>query len=290
MSEVRNSIDTVWTKQSINALRCALMVLIIYYLAGDNLYLITGLIVLGFSYFIPFRTVEAHEDYFWDLTGYACSIFFYRIYSGAVETPIISGILQIESIQALHSWAAGQTLLILLPGYLIIGDFMGYWGHRLLHSRTLWASHAWHHSPKYLNWLSGSRGSLLHIMIVELPYALVVLVFPAPMIASVYWPLKAFEFLNQHYLHSNVRFPYQNRLECVLMTPRCHFVHHSPNIKHTNSNYGFVFTVWDRMFGTFVNPESVDKNEPLGLDYEIDNWRMIIGLPKPRSKVSQRKN
>ena len=70
------------------------------------------------------------------------------------------------------------------------------------------------------------------------------------------------------------------------MTPRFHFVHHSARQHVANSNYGFIFSLWDRMFGTFNDPANVASNDPLGLGYEISGWRLMVGLPAARRGVT----
>ena len=45
--------------------------------------------------------------------------------------------------------------------FLLITDFFVYWAHRLMHTRYVWRIHKWHHSPPYMYWLAGTRGSLL---------------------------------------------------------------------------------------------------------------------------------
>jgi sterol desaturase/sphingolipid hydroxylase (fatty acid hydroxylase superfamily) len=69
-------------------------------------------------------------------------------------------------------------------------------------------------------------------------------------------------------------------VEKLFVTPRMHFVHHSARKDYSNSNYGFVFSIWDKMFGTFTDPDSVAKDDKLGLDYNDSKWRMLIGLPR----------
>jgi hypothetical protein len=67
----------------------------------------------------------------------------------------------------------------------------------------------------------------------------------------------------------------------LLVTPRFHFVHHSAKQHVANSNYGFVFSAWDRIFGTYTDPGTVPRDDPLGLGYEISGWRLVLGLPPP---------
>ena len=41
-------------------------------------------------------------------------------------------------------------------------------------------------------------------------------------------------------------------LEIIFVTPQYHLIHHSQNIKNHNSNFGVLFSIWDRMFGTYT--------------------------------------
>ena len=68
-------------------------------------------------------------------------------------------------------------------------------------------------------------------------------------------------------------------LEWVLNTPSHHRVHHARNPKYLDKNYAGTLIIWDRMFGTYTDPESVPADEPLGLDYEISYARALLGLP-----------
>jgi sterol desaturase/sphingolipid hydroxylase (fatty acid hydroxylase superfamily) len=62
-------------------------------------------------------------------------------------------------------------------------------------------------------------------------------------------------------------------LRLVIVTPALHLIHHSPNPVETNSNFGFSFSFWDRLFGTF-------RSVPLDADG-------LIGLKDRRAPVDQ---
>ena len=50
----------------------------------------------------------------------------------------------------------------------------------------------------------------------------------------------------------------------MLITPSLHHLHHAPEVRDTDSNYGQVLGVWDRLFGTYNPPRS--PVERFGLD------------------------
>ena len=168
--------------------------------------------------------------------------------------------------------------------YLITADFLAYWMHRTLHGRHAWRFHSLHHSPTSLNWLSGARGGPIHVILILSPATLASSIF---LFNGNYWifvGLAVFDVIGQHFDHSNIRLPYEKQLEYVFVTPRMHFVHHHPNPKYTDSNYGFYFSIWDRMFGTFTAPETIPVEERgrLGLDYDESKLSLFFGFDRRR--------
>ena len=82
-------------------------------------------------------------------------------------------------------------------------------------------------------------------------------------------------------LHSNLEYPkwLERILSPVFATPEFHRVHHSDEQKYTDSNYGDIFSLWDRIFGIF------QKADPASLRYGLKEfndkksqsfWYMII--------------
>ena len=65
----------------------------------------------------------------------------------------------------------------------------------------------------------------------------------------------------------------------LVVTPQMHEIHHSVERAETDSNFGFNLPWWDRLFGTYVNPQSLEKDFALGsvsADQHVP--RMIVGL------------
>lgn len=181
-----------------------------------------------------------------------------------------------------RDFVATWPLAVQVIVYVLLADMLAYWAHRLLHTRLLWHSHAFHHSPRHLYVLSGARATFVHIAVLFAgPVAVLFLIpiYQAPLVFAV---IAWVQLLNQHYIHSNLRFPLARYLEYVFVTPRFHFVHHSVDRRFSDNNFGFVFSIWDRVFGTYVAPEAVADNEPLGLDYPNSKLRLLAGLPPPK--------
>jgi sterol desaturase/sphingolipid hydroxylase (fatty acid hydroxylase superfamily) len=174
---------------------------------------------------------------------------------------------------------------IVVPAYVLVADCGAYFAHRALHTRWLWPTHAWHHSSTHLYWLSGLRGSPVDVLVLNVPYFAAFVVLPTPETGSVAVGMAVLDVVNQHLIHSNIHVPYARQIERVLVTPRYHFVHHDVRPHVGNSNYGFIFSVWDRVFGTYTNPDSVAKDAPLGLARRPSRWRLLLGLPGPAERV-----
>jgi sterol desaturase/sphingolipid hydroxylase (fatty acid hydroxylase superfamily) len=134
--------------------------------------------------------------------------------------------------------------------FLLVGqDFCYYWFHRCSHRvRWFWATHAVHHSSNDINLAAAYRfgwtGRLTGASIFYVP--LVWLGFdPLPVAIA-----NTVNLLYQFWLHTEW-IPKLGRLEYVLNTPSHHRVHHAANPEYLDRNYGEVFIIFDRLFGTF---------------------------------------
>ncbi|MEJ8854599.1 sterol desaturase family protein [Variovorax robiniae] len=175
--------------------------------------------------------------------------------------------------EAIGAWPFPVRLLI----YLLVADFGAYWMHRLVHVGVLWHAHRWHHSPKHMYWLAGSRGSILQQVLFNLPY-----IFASPLINVSPWWLASGLFVlyavTNAWMHMNVSWKL-GWLDWILVTPRTHEIHHSDNPAHYNSNFGVLFSVWDRIFGTYRSPKDVDSGAlKFGIPETVPIGRMAIGI------------
>lgn len=174
---------------------------------------------------------------------------------------------------------------------VVLADFMTYWAHRFLHSRWMWRFHAFHHAPKKLNWVTGMRGSPVHYIVLLFPSTSLAFMLLSSGNRWIALTIMITDPIVQHFLHTSIHMPYARSIERFFITPRVHFVHHHPNPRYTNSNYASVFSLWDRWFGTFTDPDSVEEGErgKLGLDYEQNEFAMLIGLKKKDSPEELRR-
>jgi sterol desaturase/sphingolipid hydroxylase (fatty acid hydroxylase superfamily) len=159
---------------------------------------------------------------------------------------------------------------------LILADFCLYWVHRAMHRRTLWRTHMFHHSIQELWWLSGSRTSVTHLFLFAVPQVFLgyFLFQFAPFEAGI--AFSAGVVVNI-WIHSNIWVDL-GPLQRVFITPNYHRIHHGAK-GLSSKNLGFILTIWDRMFGTYVDPQLVGRDFALGfVSTQKRLFRMIVGI------------
>lgn len=167
------------------------------------------------------------------------------------------------------------SLVVRLILYYVLADLGLYGVHRLMHSRYFWRVHRWHHSPPYMYWLAGIRATVPNQVLFNLPFALC-----APLLNGapgwLFVVIFAEGFFQNDWMHMNVT--WRSRwLEWIFVTPRYHHVHHSRNPEHHTANLGSRLTIWDRAFGTYVDPESTGEIS-FGIDDGTSAARLALGL------------
>lgn len=160
----------------------------------------------------------------------------------------------------------------LLAGLIsfIILDFAVWLEHVASHKiPLLWRIHRMHHADNGFDVTTGLRFHPLEIVVSMLWKAAIVVVLGAPVLAVLLFEI----VLNgtAMFNHSNVKIPLglDRILRLVLVTPDMHRVHHSTIRRETDSNYGFNFPFWDRLFGTYIaQPKRGHDDIEIGLsDY-----------------------
>ena len=178
--------------------------------------------------------------------------------------------------------ASAPEFILALPAaatfiiYYVVGDFGAYWMHRLMHTKPVWRVHKWHHSPTTMYWLAGYRASLPQQALFNLPW-----IFAYPVFGlSPWWMYLAVlssHMLLNDWMHMNVSWR-SNWLEWIFVTPRYHHIHHSDNPIYSNVNFGVTFTIWDRIFGTYLDPEMVKQPISFGIGERVSLVRLVSGV------------
>lgn len=151
---------------------------------------------------------------------------------------------------------------------IIILDLAIYLQHVMFHALPIfWRFHRMHHVDLDLDVTSGVRFHPLEIFLSLFIKFAVILLIGAPASAVLIFQI----LLNatSMFSHSNVHVPtwIDRRLRWLVVTPDMHRVHHSRQPQETNSNFGFNLSLWDRLFGTYIEePELGQEQMILGLD------------------------
>jgi len=225
----------------------------------------------------PARPVDRFADLKTDLLSFALAVSVNRVCTHSVNS-----VLATISPTFIVSWAHS---LQAMPGPLklalavVVVDFLIYWIHRGQHRfDALWRTHAWHHSIEHMYWFAGFRTSFLHSFLYNIPQAAVpMLLFKlSPLQAGIGYSIGLFI---QFWEHTNVKVNI-GPLRWIFITPQYHRVHHSAT-RHSGMNLGTTFSIWDRLFGTYVDPQSLSDFFPLGLGRPVKKEtvpRMLIGV------------
>ena len=151
---------------------------------------------------------------------------------------------------------------LLLAAGAVVLDLERYWLHRLLHVvPILWRCHALHHSDRELDVSTSYRHHPFEVAVVAavLPLSAVALGISGTVIVAY----GAIDAVVAAFQHGNVKVP--RRLERILapviVTPAMHRVHHSLDRSEANSNFGQIFSFWDRLFATY-RPPAADGSRP----------------------------
>lgn len=154
----------------------------------------------------------------------------------------------------------------LLLTFLLL-DVWRYWEHRLFHRvPVLWRLHLVHHSDTQMDVTSSQRHHPFEFFLGTAVMLALISAFGLPAQAVGLYLLTATAIAL--FSHANLHLPaaLDRRLSWLIVTPGVHAVHHSELQAQTDSNYGTVLTLWDRVFGSYVDPAHV-KIPHFGLGY-----------------------
>ncbi|MDX1587083.1 MAG: sterol desaturase family protein, partial [Balneolaceae bacterium] len=133
----------------------------------------------------------------------------------------------------------------------------------------LWKFHLVHHSDTTVDVTTGLRHHPGEAVFRMLFTILGVIIVGAPIwIVFLYQSISA---LFAHITHANIEMPRKvdRALSYVFITPLMHKVHHHYSQPLTDTNYGNIFAIWDRIFGTFAQVDDI-KELTYGIDTHMD--------------------
>lgn len=225
----------------------------------------------------PARRINRLAELKLDLLSFALAVLMARLSRRAVDGLIDAAApgLLLRGLEAARAWPGWLKIAVAI----VIVDFVIYWIHRAQHRfDPLWRTHKWHHSIEHMYWFAGFRTSFLHSLLYNIPQTLIPmqLLHLSPLEAGIGWSIALFI---QFWEHTNVRVNI-GPLKYIFITPQYHRVHHAAT-PHQDMNLGTTFSLWDRMFGTYVDPDRMPENFPLGLGETVPKKevpRLLLGV------------
>ncbi|MGO4822502.1 MULTISPECIES: sterol desaturase family protein [unclassified Flavobacterium] len=140
-----------------------------------------------------------------------------------------------------------------LIGLLLLDLIGAYLVHLVEHkTKFLWRFHLIHHTDTWIDTTTANRHHPGESIIRFVFTTLGVLIVGSPM-----WMVFLYQTLSviaTQFNHANISLP--NKIDTLLsyfiVSPNMHKVHHHYKLPYTDSNYGNIFSIWDRIFGTFM--------------------------------------
>tara|TARA_B100000427_G_scaffold93021_1_gene76808 strand:- start:158 stop:1396 length:1239 start_codon:yes stop_codon:yes gene_type:complete len=143
-------------------------------------------------------------------------------------------------------------------------DLCYYWMHRLHHEiKVFWATHVVHHHGEEFNLSTAMRQTSTGFLWKWIFFLPMFLVGIPP---NVFVTVAGINLIYQFWVHTE-HIGKLGVLEYIFITPSNHRIHHAQNDDYLDANYGGVFIIWDRIFGTYID--------------ERDDLKPVYGTVKP---------
>lgn len=190
----------------------------------------------------------------------------------------LMGLIRLGFTAVLFEWLIADHALWQIPthsiaawiGAFVLYDLCYYFAHRYGHEwRILWAAHVAHHQSEEFNLSTALRQTSTGWLTAVFYLPLYFIGFPAEMLIAV----GSLNLIYQFWVHTE----HIKRLgvfDYIFVTPSNHRVHHAKNPCYIDRNYGGVFILWDRLFGTF---EDERTNEPCvyGITEQLNSFNPV---------------
>ena len=179
---------------------------------------------------------------------------------------VIFGLATVGIFNWLDDSEFGLLNLVDLPIWMeivlaiMILDFLAQYAiHYLLHKvRFMWRFHMVHHSDTHVDVTSGTRHHPIDFVMRE-SFALIAIVI-AGLPFAYYILYRILTILFTYFSHANMKLPLwlDKAISLLFVSPNMHKFHHHFEVPWTDTNYGNIFSIWDRILGTFVYEDTID--------------------------------
>jgi len=166
------------------------------------------------------------------------------------------------------NWLPEMPLWLYVVLGIMLLDLIGaYTAHLVEHKvKPLWMVHLVHHSDHNVDTTTANRHHPLESLIRYLFTLIGVFIVGAPV--GIIMLYQSVSVVLSQFNHANISLPrgLDKALSWIIVSPDMHKVHHHFVLPYTDSNYGNIFSIWDRMFGTYM------ELEPNKITYGVDTF------------------
>jgi sterol desaturase/sphingolipid hydroxylase (fatty acid hydroxylase superfamily) len=150
--------------------------------------------------------------------------------------------------------------LYIILGILLLDLIGAYLPHYVQHKvKFLWKIHLVHHSDHKVDTTTANRHHPFESVVRYLFTLMGVALLGANM--GLVFLYQSLSVILSQFNHANINInpSFDKYLSFFIVTPNMHKVHHHYAMPYTDSNYGNIFSFWDRLFGTFktLNPSKI---------------------------------
>jgi sterol desaturase/sphingolipid hydroxylase (fatty acid hydroxylase superfamily) len=186
-------------------------------------------------------------------------------------------------------WLNSNILGTIIISFLALDFFGGWLVHITEHKvYVLWQFHVVHHADNNVDVTTGLRHHPIESVLRGLFFFIGIFISGAPMYGvMIFQTLLA---LSAAFTHANIRLPtwLDNTLSYIFVSPNMHKVHHHWKQPYTDSNYGAVLSIWDRLLGTYKKLDA--QNIRYGLDRYYPNEKdedFLTLIKKPFGRLDK---
>ena len=206
----------------------------------------------------PYRTIKQPSRHWlgnlglWGINSVLSSLFIIG-FTASLTTLTPTAVVAARAAIFPEAWLATLVDCVVYDCYI-------YWWHRLNHlSPWLWRFHRVHHLDENLDATTAVRFHWGEVLLSCLWRAPLIILLGLPL--SSVLVAEILLLCLSLFQHSNLDLPTRldNFLKIFIVTPTYHFLHHEPDRRNTDSHYGNILTIWDKMFNSRAHGTATKK-------------------------------
>ncbi|MFT4790792.1 MAG: sterol desaturase/sphingolipid hydroxylase (fatty acid hydroxylase superfamily) [Arcticibacterium sp.] len=216
------------------------------------------ILVAGISFFWILEGIIPLFNLKYEKGKHAAVNIFFTMTTILVNFPLAFLLLASSDWTAIHEfgllyWLPTLPLWVEVLVAVMFLDLLGAWlAHFVEHKISLlWGFHLVHHTDMEVDTTSANRHHPFESVVRFLFTCFAVLIVGAPVAYIMLY--QGLSVVFSQFNHANIKLPKKidSVLSWFIVSPDMHKVHHHHKLPYTDTNYGNIFSIWDRMFGTF---------------------------------------